>query len=144
MKMTRVVAWALLLAAPLAAAPDIEFTGVLVLPKVTKFTLTDKTAGVSQWLTIGDSFTGYTVSAYDAKEESIVLTKDGQQTRLRLVSAKTTEAAPSPQNTEHIVKAGETLALIARQNGITVQRLVELNPGIVPTNIKVGQKLKLK
>lgn len=43
----------------------------------------------------------------------------------------------------HTVKKGETLGKIARQHGTTVAKLKKLN-GIKGTNIRVGQKIKVK
>lgn len=43
----------------------------------------------------------------------------------------------------YIVKSGDTLYSIARENGLTVQDLINLN-NLTSTNLKVGQRLKLK
>lgn len=47
-------------------------------------------------------------------------------------------------NTEHIVKTGDIFGLIAKNNGITVDELLKLNPQIKnPHLIKPGQKINL-
>jgi LysM repeat protein len=44
----------------------------------------------------------------------------------------------------HVVKAGETAFGIAKQNGITMQQLMDMNKLSFGTSIKVGQKLRVK
>lgn len=41
------------------------------------------------------------------------------------------------------VAPGDTLYLIARATGTTVERLLELNPGVDPLNLQVGQPICL-
>jgi len=41
----------------------------------------------------------------------------------------------------HTVKAGDTLATIARARGIKVDALLQANPGINPARLQVNQKL---
>ena len=45
--------------------------------------------------------------------------------------------------TEYSVVQGDTLGKIARKNGVTLKALEEANPGVVPTKLKVGQKLSI-
>ena len=78
--------FALLAAA--AARAGVEFTGILVTPQQTVFTLLDDTTGKSGWRKLGESFAGYDLAAYDAKDDTITLTKDGAVTRVRLKDAK--------------------------------------------------------
>jgi len=59
-----------------------------------------------------------------------------------IVTYEPAESPPILQ--ECIVRAGDTLSKIARDSGITVAQLVELNPGVNFPQIKVGQKLRLK
>jgi LysM repeat protein len=44
---------------------------------------------------------------------------------------------------EYVVVKGDTLGKIAKKNGVTVKALEAANPGVVPTKLKVGQKLTL-
>jgi LysM repeat protein len=48
-----------------------------------------------------------------------------------------------PAGTEYTVAKGDTLGKIAKKNGVSVKALEAANPGIVPTKLKVGQKLTL-
>jgi peptidoglycan endopeptidase LytE len=59
-------------------------------------------------------------------------------------------AAPPPQArtqgtraSAYSVRSGDTLATIADRFGTTVNRLLELNPGIDPRALRVGQPLKV-
>jgi len=44
---------------------------------------------------------------------------------------------------EYVVVKGDSLAKIAKKNGVTLKALQAANPGVVPTKLKVGQKLVL-
>lgn len=44
---------------------------------------------------------------------------------------------------EYVVKSGDTGMRIANANGVTIGDLQAVNPGVVWTSLKVGQKLKL-
>ena len=47
----------------------------------------------------------------------------------------------TPAATEYIVVKGDILETIAKKNGVTVKALEAANPGVVPTKLKIGQKL---
>ena len=53
--------------------------------------------------------------------------------------------APVPQvaGTEYVVVKGDSLAKIAKKNGVTLSALKAANPGVEPTKLKVGQKLSI-
>ncbi len=53
-----------------------------------------------------------------------------------------TPVAPEA-GTEYVVVKGDTLAKIAKKNHVTLKALEAANPGVVPTKLKVGQKLTL-
>jgi LysM repeat protein len=48
-----------------------------------------------------------------------------------------------PVGTEYVVIKGDSLAKIAKKNGVTLKALEAANPGVVPTKLKVGQKLSV-
>jgi LysM repeat protein len=55
-------------------------------------------------------------------------------------------AVPPPVETagsEYVVVQGDTLGKIAKKNSVTLKALEAANPGIVPTKLKVGQKLSI-
>jgi hypothetical protein len=87
----------------MAAQPALELRGVMVGVGPTKFSLLDKANDTTRWVEVGQTFAGYKVVAYDAGTESVTLTKDGAELRLRLSTAVVKEAAedsPPPAPTE--------------------------------------------
>lgn len=59
------------------------------------------------------------------------------------VVAPTPAPAPEPATTEYVVVKGDTLGKIAKRNGVTLKALEEANPGVVPTRLKVGEKVSI-
>jgi LysM repeat protein len=62
-------------------------------------------------------------------------------------SATSTNNAQAPRTTHrrrYTVKAGDTLGAIAEKTGVSVTTLEDLNPGLDPTQLVAGQKLKLR
>jgi LysM repeat protein len=51
--------------------------------------------------------------------------------------------APESTGAEYVVIKGDTLAKIAKKNGVSVRALEAANPSVQPTKLKVGQKLTL-
>ncbi len=45
---------------------------------------------------------------------------------------------------EYVVAKGDTLGAIARKVGLSVKALQELNPGVNPNKMQIGQRLKTK
>jgi len=59
-------------------------------------------------------------------------------------SSRPPVVTPPPVNTRvHVVKAGETIAAIARIRSVKENALLAANPGVDPRKLKVGQKLNL-
>lgn len=48
-----------------------------------------------------------------------------------------------PEGKVHVIKAGDTLWALAQTYKTTVNNLLQLNPGIVPTNLQIGQIIKI-
>jgi nucleoid-associated protein YgaU len=56
------------------------------------------------------------------------------------------EAEPEPEaetETFYTIEAGDTLESISSRYGTTVERLLELNPGIDPIALTVGQRIRV-
>lgn len=51
--------------------------------------------------------------------------------------------APETGGAEYVVIKGDTLAKIAKKNGVSLRALEAANPSVQPTKLKVGQKLSL-
>jgi LysM repeat protein len=60
----------------------------------------------------------------------------------------TTKTTPKHGHKRHvqtyIVQSGDTFASIATKEGTTVARLEHLNPGVDPTTLRVGQKIRVQ
>lgn len=74
----------------------IEFIGVMAAGKDVRVALTNKDGGATQWVRVGSSFAGYSVSNYDAVGDALVLTKDGRQFRLPLKLSKVVSGGAKP------------------------------------------------
>ena len=76
---------------------------------------------------------------------------DGGDTAAQSTSERTTTGAPTkterrPRRRRRIytVKAGDTLGGIAEKTGVTVERLLVLNPQLDPQALVAGQRVKLR
>jgi LysM repeat protein len=56
---------------------------------------------------------------------------------------ETTETTGTTARQFYRVQAGDTLESIASRNGTTVERLLELNPGIDPVALRIGQRIRV-
>jgi LysM repeat protein len=57
---------------------------------------------------------------------------------------ETPEVIDEPEVTVYVVKKGDTLYAIAKDNGITLKALMDANPEVTdPKKLRVGQKLKI-
>jgi LysM repeat protein len=56
----------------------------------------------------------------------------------------TTTETTTPGAEYYVVKGGDTLGSIAQAYNTTVQQLMTLNPGVDPTALTVGQKIRVK
>jgi LysM repeat protein len=61
-------------------------------------------------------------------------------------TVSTTTSAPVPPRRRRFyrLRAGETLSDVAIRFDTSVERLMGLNPGIEPTNLVVGQRIRVK
>jgi LysM repeat protein len=57
---------------------------------------------------------------------------------------RTTTAASETVGRFHAIRAGDTLGTVADRYDTTVTALVELNPGIDPVALQVGQHVRVK
>jgi len=58
------------------------------------------------------------------------------------VIAPIEQVAPAA-GSDYVVVKGDSLAKIAKKNGVTLKALQTANPGVVPTKLKIGQKLSI-
>ena len=79
----RLLLFLTLLTAAVARA-EIEFIGVLITPSRPMFALSDDAANPASWRALGQDFGGYTLKEFDAKADTLVLTKNGATLRVHL------------------------------------------------------------
>ena len=60
-----------------------------------------------------------------------------------VVSVTTTSAKPAKKRF-YVVQTGDTFGTIASKEGITVEQLQALNPGVSTNALQVGQQLRVK
>lgn len=89
---------AVLSVATAAAESEVEFVALLSggTAADTRIMLAVPGAGSSGWLKLGQEFRGYTVASYEAKEETVVLSKDGQTLRVKLKDSKVKAGVAEP------------------------------------------------
>ena len=66
------------------ARAEIEFIGVLITPARSMFALSDDAAKPASWRALGQDFADYTLKEFDAKADTLVLTKNGATLRVHL------------------------------------------------------------
>lgn len=69
--------------------------------------------------------------------------KDASESDGTADGKKRVKQSPADASKVHVVKAGETLAKIAKAYNVKVSALQKANPGLDPSKLKVGQKIKL-
>jgi LysM repeat protein len=76
---------------------------------------------------------------------------DGDETAGRTTSERTTTNTPTQgerqsrrRRRNYTVKTGDTLGAIAEQTGVSVERLLVLNPELDPQALVAGQRIKLR
>jgi LysM repeat protein len=65
-------------------------------------------------------------------------------TRLVLTTPTATTTTTTAQEAEyHVVESGDTLGSIAERYDTTIEELVRLNPGVDPTALRVGDRIRV-
>jgi LysM repeat protein len=65
-------------------------------------------------------------------------------TKLVLTTPTATTTTTTAQEAEyHVVESGDTLGSIAEKYDTTVEELVRLNPGVDPTALRVGDRIRV-
>jgi LysM repeat protein len=52
-------------------------------------------------------------------------------------------AGSTPAGEVHVIRAGDTLTAVASRHGISLARLMEVNPDINPNRLQIGQEIRL-
>jgi phage tail protein X len=64
------------------------------------------------------------------------------RTPAALVSRTPARAPAARHRRFYVIRAGDTLEAIAGRLGTSVERLLVLNPGIAPTSLRIGQRIR--
>jgi len=79
---------------------------------------------------------------------AVTTTQPGTTTKLVLTAPQSTTATTTETTTPgaqyYVVQSGDTLGSIAQKHGATVNELMTLNPGIDPTALHIGQRIRVK
>jgi LysM repeat protein len=88
---------------------------------------------------------------------AVLLVRSGLQTKdsPATTSVATTQSTPTTTGTTtgtttakqkqfYRLRAGETLSDVAIRFGTTVEDLLALNPGVEPTNLNIGQRIRVR
>jgi len=62
----------------------------------------------------------------------------------KVTTGSTTTSQPAGKVTLYAVRSGDTLGGIAVHFGVSVDDIIALNPGVEPTALRVGQRIKVK
>ncbi len=74
-------------------------------------------------------------------EQIVALQKIASAPKATAAAGKSaTPAGPG----EYVVAKGDNLGSIAKKNGISLKAIQDLNPGVNPNRLQIGQKLKVK
>ena len=100
-------------------------------------------SGESFW-TIGKKY-GVSSKSIEAANPNVIPTrlKIGQKIKIPPKPVATPAPVPVDDGTSYTVKSGDTLGHIALRLKVDVKDLKAANPNVIPTRMKIGQKLKL-
>jgi len=59
-------------------------------------------------------------------------------------SATTTTGTTTPGAQYYVVQSGDTLGSVAQKYSTTVEQLLTLNPGVDPTALRIGQRIRVQ
>jgi LysM repeat protein len=78
------------------------------------------------------------------KEDAGVPTTPTAAATVRSVPTPAQTTAKRPRRAYHRLEAGDTLETVATKYDTTVHQLLLFNPGVKPTSLRIGQKLRVR
>ena len=84
------------------------------------------------------------IHAEPETEPTIVTTTTTAPPATTPAAATTAATETAPAERFYVVQEGDTLATIADAEGTTVDRLLQLNPGIDPVALRIGQEIRVE
>ena len=95
-----------------------------------------------------DGGSGATTTTGLSPTTTSIATKPATTTKLVLTTPRSTTATTTETTTPgaeyYVVRSGDTLGSIAGKYSTTVDELMTLNPGIDPTALHIGQRIRVK
>lgn len=95
-----------------------------------------------------DGGTGSTTTGEVLPSTASTATKSTTTTKLVLTTPQATTATTTETTTPgaeyYVVRSGDTLGSIAERYNTTADELMTLNPGIDPTALRIGQRIRVK
>ena len=86
-----------------------------------------------------------TSGATSVKSDSTAVAKKETSTgKANGASKRNTASKSSAAVKTHVVQSGETISHIAVKYNTTTKKILELNPGLDPNKVKIGQKIRVK
>ena len=76
-------------------------------------------------------------------DRAVQTTTRARRPRLQPLAPATGTATATPSTQTYVIESGDTLETIAAEHDTTVERLLELNPGIDPVALTVGQRIRI-
>ena len=132
------------LAATVARA-EIEFVGVLVTSQQSRFALRDTETDRTEWTEVGRSFAGFTVAAYEATADTLILRREGTEKRVQLKDDAKIKAARLELSGSITLGAGEKLEVVRATLAYDQETVFPLKDGIrwriTPTRLPDGNTL---
>jgi LysM repeat protein len=92
----------------------------------------------------GSTTTVGALSTTSTTKKTVTTTKLVLTTPTATTPTGTTTETTTPGAEYYVVQSGDTLGSIAGKYSTTVDELVALNPGIDPTALNIGQKIRVK
>jgi hypothetical protein len=110
-----------------AAAPEIEFSALMLVSDKPVACLVDQKTKASSWLSHGEKFAGYVVSNIDAATDTVTLTRGDAVYRVKLKAEAKVKNGPAPAPDDIPKAKAEVEQLKARRDELS-RRYTEKHP----------------
>jgi hypothetical protein len=114
-----------------AARAAIEFTGILATPQKSLFALADTDTGKTEWVGVGRTFSGQTVTSFDAASETLTLTQGDIITRIRLKNDAKIQSARLDLAGTITFGVGEKVEVVRAMLPYGVETVLPLKDGVL-------------
>jgi len=111
-----------------ADAPVLHFNAVLTAGKEKRFGLSSEAGAKSSWLTIGQTFEGYTLKSFDDAAQTLQLEKDGQTVKMPLDLGKilTADTKATLADAEAVIQKIHFEEMISRSLDAQKQAMIKM------------------